>query len=193
MTMSSTERRAALAAQARQEADSLERRGVRMAGNGYSPVLLVKGRLNAEEASGAELLSGADGGALRAALTARGYAPEDFCALACVAGAGDGSGPVAAGETLTTDLFREAVEALDPELVIPLDDDAADLMREAYADALAAIEDFDAAMLAPGLVVTVLGRRAMALDGFEDALADPDRKRRMWRFLKQVSPAGAPY
>ena len=66
-------------------------------------------------------------------------------------------------------------------------------MREAYADALVVIEDFDEAMLKPGLVAHVLGRRVLTLDGFEAALADKAEKQRMWAYLKQLPPAGAPY
>ena len=66
-------------------------------------------------------------------------------------------------------------------------------MREAYADALAIIEDFDTAMLKPGLVAHVLGRRVLALDGFEAALSDKAEKQRMWAYIKQLPPLGAPY
>ena len=90
-------------------------------------------------------------------------------------------------------MFREALEALDPEAVVLLDDTAASLMREAYAEELARIEQFDMAMLAPGLVAHVLGRRVLALDGFEAALADGWAKQRMWAYLKQLPPLGAPY
>ena len=100
---------------------------------------------------------------------------------------------VPAGEPLPTSLFREAVEALDPEAVVLLDDVAADAMREAYADALVQVEDFNAAMLQPGLVVPVLGRRVLALDGFEAALVDAHKKQVAWAYLKQLTPLGAPY
>ena len=90
-------------------------------------------------------------------------------------------------------MFREALEALDPEAVLLLDTAAADLMRETYADALVAIDDFDTAMLKPGLVAHVLGRRVLALDGFEAALGDKREKQRMWAYIKQLGPAGAPY
>ncbi len=83
--------------------------------------------------------------------------------LASVAGTGDGA--VAAGKALTCDLFREALETLDPEAVLLLDNSAADVMRETYADMLVAIDDFDTAMLKPGLVAHVQGRRVLALDG----------------------------
>ena len=195
MAVTSAERKEALAAAAEQELTSLQGRGVRMAGNAFSPIVLVKGVLNAAELAGGDLLAGDDGTALRSALTAIGWAPEDFCALASVAGAGEGGVAlaVAPGGALPPELFREALEALDPEAVVLLDDAAADAMRDAYADALAVIEDFDTAMLRPGLVAHVLGRRVLALDGFETALSDPREKQRMWAYLKQLPPLGAPY
>ena len=194
MAITAAERKEALAAAAEQELGSLQARGVRMAGNAFSPIVLVKGELNEAERSGGELLAGADGTALRSALAAIGWAPEDFCALAAVAGAGEGGAESAAapGEPLPPELFREALEALDPEAVVLLDDAAADVMREAYADALAIIEDFDTAMLKPGLVAHVLGRRVLALDGFEAALSDKAEKQRMWAYIKQLPPLGAP-
>ena len=196
MTVSGSQRKAALAAQAREELDALEARGVWMAGNGYSSVVLVKGELNEGERAGAELLSGRDGDGLRAALSRQGFAPEDFCGLAAVPS--PGSEPTAdaarGGDgVLPVELFREALEALDPEAVILLDTTAIGLMREAYADALAAIEDFDTAMLTPGRIAPVLGRRVLPLDGFEAALGNPEDKRRMWHYLQRLKPAAAPY
>lgn len=195
MAITTQERKEALAAAAEQELKGLEARGVRMAGNAFSPVVLVKGELNDAERSGDPLLSDADGTALRAALGAIGWEPQDLCVLAAVAGSGDEAvaGSLTAGEPLPVDLFREALEALDPEAVILLDDAAADLLRETYADALAIIEDFDTAMLKPGLIAPVLGRRVLALDGFEAALSQPAEKQRMWAYLKQMPPLGAPY
>ena len=209
MSITTAERAAALADQARQEMDALQERGVLMTGNGYAPILLVKGRLNAEEVAGGELMAGADGRALRAALSAIGWAPEDFCGLAAVlvgenaagqpaqaapAQADPATADLPAGTALLPQgLFREAVEALDPEAVVLLDDVAADAMREAYADALAIIEDFDSAMLKPGLVVSVLGRRTLTIDGFEASLSDPRKKQVAWAYLKQLAPLGAPY
>ena len=195
MAVTSAERKEALAAAAERELTSLQGRGVRMVGNAFSPIMLVKGVLNAAELAGGDLLAGDDGTALRSALTAIGWAPEDFCALASVAGAGEeGVVPaVAPGDVLPQEFFREALEALDPEAVVLLDDAAADAMRDAYADALVAIDDFNTAMLKPGLVAHVLGRRVLALDGFEAALSDPHEKQRMWAYLKQLSPLGAPY
>ena len=192
MTVSAADRKKALVEADKQELASLAARGVRIAGNAMSPIVLVKGQLDEAELAGGELLAGADGKALRAALGAIGYAPEDFCALATVAGAGEDA-VTAPGDPLTPELFREALEALDPEAVLVLDEAAADVLREAYADALVVIEDFDTAMLKPGLVAPVLGRRVLVLDGFERALTDKAAKQRMWAFIKQLPPARAPY
>ena len=76
--------------------------------------------------------------------------------------------------------------------VLLLDNNAADAMRETYADMLVAIDDFDTAMLKPGLVAHVQGRRVLALDGFEAALTDKAAKQRMWAYIKQLTPAAAP-
>ena len=195
MAITTQERKEALAAAAEQELDGLTKRGVRMIGNAFSPIVLVKGELNDAERAGGDLLSGADGTALRAALGAIGWQPQDLCVLSSVAGTGEEgvTDGIPLGEPLPVPLFREALEALDPEAVILLDDSAADLMRETYADALSIIDDFDTAMLKPGLVASVLGRRVLALDGFEAALSQPAEKQRMWAFLKQMPPLGAPY
>lgn len=194
-SVSGGERMEALAAAAEQELDSLQSRGVRMVGNAFSPIVLVKGELNDAEKAGGRLLSGADGDALKAALLAMGYEPEDFCGLAAVAGPADdgSSSTVVEGEPLPSDLFREALETLDPEAVVLLDDASVAVMQEAYAEELAGIEDFDTAMLMPGLVAHVLGRRVLALGGFEDALSDARSKQRVWAYLKQLPPEGAPY
>ena len=195
MAVSASDVKEALAVAAEQELESLRARGVRMLGNAFSPVVLVKGELNEAERAGGELLAGADGMALRAALGAIGWQPEDFCALSAVMGIGDAGvvGIDEPGTPLAPSLFREAVEALDPEAIILLDGAATDVMRETYADALAIIEDFDTAMLQPGLVAHVLGRRVLALDGFEAALSIPREKQRMWAYLKQLAPLAAPY
>ena len=131
MPTSQSQKKEAIAQATEQELASLAGRGVRIAGNACSPIVLVKGDLDEAERSGGELAAGPDGAALRKALGAIGYAPEDFCVLASVAGVGDGAAAV--GETLPCELFREALEALDPEAVLLLDNNAADVMRETYA------------------------------------------------------------
>lgn len=176
--------RAAYVGALRAQLEALAARGVWLAGNVFSPVVLVKGLLNAAELAGGELLAGPDGTALRAALERLGYAPEDFCALASCADT---------GEPLAPALLREALELVDPEAVVALDNPAADALRAAYADELAQERDANRAALVPGVVARVLGRRFLALDGFEAALADKAAKQRMWAYLKQVPPEGAPY
>ena len=53
------------------------------------------------------------------------------------------------------------------------------------------IEQFEVAMLQPGLVAHVLGRRVLALGGFEAALGDAGAsKQRVWAYLKQLPPLG---
>lgn len=194
MAISSRDLTNALVDALKQELDGLVQRGVRMTGNATSSIVLVKGELNQEELAGGDLLAGNDGAALRAALTRLGWPPEDVCCLAAVAGKGETGHAVAdTGELLPVEVFREALEALDPEAVVLLDNTAAHAMREAYGDALAQIEQFDEAMLKPGLVAHVLGRRVLALDGFEASLASPREKQRMWAYLKQLPPLGAPY
>ena len=158
MSTSQSQKKEAIAQATEQELASLADRGVRIAGNACSPIVLVKGDLDEAECSGGELAAGADGAAL----------------------------------ALTCDLFREALETLDPEAVLLLDNSAADVMRETYADMLVAIDDFDTAMLKPGLVAHVQGRRVLALDGFEAALTDKAAKQRMWAYIKQLTPAAAP-
>lgn len=176
--------RAAYAGALRAQWEALADRGVWAAGNVCSPVVLVKGQLNQAELAGGDLLAAPDGTALRAALSRLGYAPEDFCALASCDDA---------GTPLPAELLREALELVDAEAVVALDPAAADGLRAAYADELAAIPDPNCAALLPGVVARVLGRRLLALDGFEAALADPAAKQRAWAYLKQLPPEGAPY
>lgn len=176
-------RRKAYIDKASAELAELSSAGCVMAGNAFSQILLVKGALTKTDRSKG-LLSGRDGVALRAALTALGYAPEDWVALAVV---DDG------GQLLDATLFRQAVATLDPSTMVALDEIAANLVRDAYAEDLVSLTSLSEAMLDPGLVVPVAGMRAMALDGFEDALDDPRRKQFMWACLKRLPPLGEPY
>lgn len=178
------ERRDRYVAKAKAEIDALVARGMVMAGNAFSQVLLLKGEPNEVERAGGALLGGADGAALHAALRALGYAPEDWIALASW---DEG------GRQLEAAPLREALCVLDPATVVACDDAAASVLREAYADDLASLERFEEAMLADGEVAQVAGMRMMALGGFEAALADAHEKQVMWRRLKQLPPLGEPY
>lgn len=185
------EMREAYLAKAHYEIAGLVERGVVMSGNAFSSVLFVKGAFDSPATSDADksaakqpLLSGADGRALRSALQALGYAPEDWVALSAVR---------ADGKPLTSALFREAVAALDPETLVLLDEPAAELARETYAAELAELPDFNDAMLNPGTLITLLGMRILALGGFAAALADKRQKQIMWHYLKSIPPLGEPY
>lgn len=184
MGPSREERRKRYVAKARVELEDLAARGVQMGGNAFSSILLVKGEPSDDERVGGRLLAGDDGSALRAALQALGYAPEDWAALATW----DED-----GNRLGADLLREAVCALDPATLVACDEAATQLVREAYADDLASLESFEEAMLADGVVAQVAGMRMLSLGGFAAALADRQQKQVMWRRLKQLPPLGEPY
>ena len=185
MQTSREQKREAYRAKAEAELAALVERGVCTCGHAFSSVVLVKGEPSPEELAGtAELLSGADGVALRAALSTLGYAPEDWVGLASVD---------ATGAPLEPALVREALVVLDPATVVLCDGAAAEAFRQAYADELAGLSSFEEAMLAEGVVAHVLGMRVLALGGFEAALADDLRKRTMWVRLKQIPPLGEPY
>ncbi len=185
MPTTADDRREACVEKTTAELDGLAQRGVRAGGNAFSPILVCKGELTAEEAGGAELFSGADGAALKASLKALGYAPEHWAwLLTCDE---TGAAPLAPA------LFREAVCALDPATLVCCDDAAAAAVREAYADDLTIIEDFNEAMLEPGYVVPVCGIRMLNLGGFAAALTDPRAKQQMWARLKRVAPLAEPY
>ncbi len=184
MGLGRLQRRACYVDKARAELEGLAGQGVIMAGNAFSSVLLLKGEPSAAERAGAPLLSGEDGSALRAALRALGYAPEDWAGLATW---------VDEGEPLSPALLRETVCALDPATIVACDGGAAALVREAYADELASLERFEEAMLGDGTVAQVAGMRLLSLGGFAAALRDADEKQVMWRRLKQLPPLGEPY
>lgn len=177
-------RRDRLVAKMNAEVSELERRGLRLAGNAFSPVLLLKGRPNAQELAGEAVCSQRDGVALRAALTALGYAPEDWCALLATDPAGH---PVA------VDDLRLAIAAFAPTTIVCCDEEAASSFREAYADELAELPDLNCAMLVPGVVSRVLGMRVLNLGGFEASLDDARQKQVMWAYLKRIPALGEPY
>lgn len=184
MGLSRDMRRERYVAKTRAELEGLAARGVIMTGNAFSSVLLLKGQPTDDERAGSAPFRGDDGAALRAALQALGYAPEDWAGMATWTGT-DG--------VLESPLLREGVCALDPATLIVCDEPAANLVREAYAQDLASLESFEEAMLVEGVVIHVAGMRVLNLGGFADALADKQQKQLMWRRLKQIPPLGEPY
>lgn len=191
---------------AKAELGDLAEAGVVMAGNAFSQALLLKGEPEDAPAtrqgvpatgqdapaagSGAsaqatpKLLAGPDGDALRAALKALGYAPEDWVGL---------STNDADGFPLVPGTLRLAITTLDPATVIALDDAAAAALREAYADELVDLAALEAATLMPGVLARILGMRVMNLGGFEESLSDPKAKQLAWARLKLLTPLGEPY
>ena len=159
----------------RSEMELLAGAGISMAGSAFGTVLLVKGEPGEAERSGARLLSGADGAALRAALSRLGYADDDWGAVSTYR-----VPDFSAADALDV---ATAVEAFDPELVIALDPTAASQLAAAWSLARGLYE---------GAVERVMGRRVLALGGFEAALADPAAKQLMWSRLKLVAPLPAP-
>lgn len=191
MTSEREEIREAYLAKAHYEINGLVDHGVVMSGNAFSSVLLVKGDPEKPQETEPDktsephlLLSGADGKALRSALQALGYAPEDWVALSTIH---------ADGSTLESALLRETITTLDPETMVLLDESAAASIRDAYAVELADLPDFNDAMLQPGTLITLLGMRVLALGGFADALGDSHQKQIMWHYLKSIPPLGEPY
>lgn len=160
----------------------LSEQGVYMSGNSAAQVLFVKGSLN--EADQVSLFSGQDGKALRAALDRLGYAPQAWAGLATYA---------RTGQVLSPDLLRQAIASFDPETIIVCDPQARDVVCESYADELASLEKLEAAMLDAGVVAYLLGIRIMNLGNFEAALAQEDKKREVWQYLKQLAPLGEPF
>ena len=184
MSESRVARRNRYMEKARYEIGQMVNQGMRLSGNAFSTLLLLKGEANEAERAGANVCSGSDGKALRAAFASLGYAPEDWCALLTL---------TSDGQLLAPEDLRTAVCTLGPLTVLLCDEMATTLFREAFANELAELPDLNAAMLVPGMVSRVLGMRVMNLGGFEAALADQHQKQVMWARLKQLPPPGEPY
>lgn len=139
-------------------------------------VAVVKGLPGPAEASGGGAVSGADGDAVVKALAALGYAEGDVFFTLSRQQPGDDDARVATR-------LRAQIEAVDPSVILALDDVAA-------ADAAAA---FGIDRPAWGREVRVLGRRLVAVNGLEASLADPARKRKVWEQLKAARIPGPVY
>lgn len=139
-------------------------------------VAAVKGLPGPAEASGGAAISGADGIALLKALEALGY-PADAVFLTL-------SRPEPGlDRERASDRLRLQLESVDPNVIIALDAEAAADIAEA----------FGCATPIPGTPLRVLGRRIVAVGGFEAALADPKGKQRVWAQLKAAKPEGPTY
>ena len=145
-------------------------------GDVLAPVMVVKGMPGPAEAAGGEALSGADGDAVAKALTALGWREgQVFFTL---------SRPdIALDEGSCASRLRHQIEAVDPRVVLALDEVAtADVARSLQLEVLSA-----------GASVLVDGRRVVALTEFEAALGDEKRKRAAWGSLRSARADGPLY
>lgn len=160
-------------------ADALAPGSDRVAPRGalLAEVAAVKGLPGPAEASGGAAMSGADGEALLKALEALGYALGSV--FFTLSRPEPGVSPERASDRL-----RLQLEAVDPRVIIALDAEAAADVAEA----------FGCEQPRPGAsAVRVLGRRLVAVSGFEAALANPKAKQRVWAELKAAKPEGPAY
>ncbi len=140
---------------------------MRVAAYGSAPaeVLLLKGEAGAADLPAGRVLAGEDAEAARKALSALGWDAPVFAV--CTR---QPDGP------LSPDSIRLMVEAVDPDLVVALDDGAAVDLAQALG----------LAGLGFGNPVRVAGRVILAVDGLEASLSDEQRKRRVWSQLKSI-------
>jgi hypothetical protein len=144
-------------------------------GNPLARVLVLKGLPGPAEAAGGASVSGADGHAIVKALVALGYLDDDAFFVLTRPEPGISSVQRVAR-------VRGIVEAIDPVVAIALDAEAA--------------EDLSVALdrkITPGTPAEVLGRRFVAVDGFEVSLGSGARKRVVWRQLQAAAPPGPVY
>lgn len=150
---------------------------VAWAGSTAASIVLVKGRPGPAEAAGGAACSGPDGEALLAAVEALGYEAEQaFFTLSRATG---DSAPDAERRAAR---LRLQIEAVDPTVVVALD--------QAAAEDLAAA--FGVAELVPGQQLRAHGRRVAAVSDFEASLANEDKKRAVWVQLKAVAVPDGP-
>ncbi len=132
-------------------------------------VALVKGLPGPAEAAGGAALSGPDGTASESALARLGFDPTAaFRILSRPEPELEGAARVAR--------LRRALEAVDPAVVIALDKEAAEDVRDAFC-----LE-----RLAFGKPTRAMGRTIVALDGLEASLGDQNRKMRVWKQLQSI-------
>ncbi len=140
-------------------------------------VAVIKSVPGPAEAAGGEALSGADGDAAIKAIGALGH-PSDQVFFALSRPASDAADKQVAAR------LRQMIEAVDPPLVIALDEQAA-------SDLALALQIPGG--LPAGRVVRHGGRRYVACDGLEASLGDPVAKRRVWRQLSVAGPEDPVY
>jgi hypothetical protein len=166
----------AYAAKARAElrdADALLGAKPAVAGRGdpVAEVVIVKGVPDDTERASRSVLSGADGRAAEKAITALGFDPQRTWATC--------SRPACADNESYARRLEMIVEAVDPRLVVALDDEAAADLAAAYR--LAALK--------PGEPSVVRGRVLGSVGGLAASLADPTEKGRVWGRFQSIAAA----
>lgn len=139
------------------------------AGEVLASVVLVKGVPDAADRAARRALAGPDGEAAGKALEALGFAAGDAWAVC--------SRPVDAPAPARARRLALIVEAVDPKLVVALDDDAAEDIAAA----------FGLKALPAGQPMTARGRTLGGVGGLAASLDDPAAKARVWRRFKAVA------
>jgi hypothetical protein len=139
-------------------------------------IAVVKGRRGPAENAGGAAMSGADGEKMSLALEALGHDVSSVYYTLSRSEPGLGAAERAAR-------LKALIEAVDPELVVATDPEAAEDLACA----------FGVEALAVGAVTRVSGRRFVALSGFEDSLVSDEAKRPVWEQLKAAAPRPAVY
>jgi hypothetical protein len=145
--------------------------GVASAGDPLGAVVLAKGLPEAADRTARRVLAGPDGDAARKALEALGIDPHAVWAVC--------TRPAEAEPAARARRLELVVEAVDPRLVIALDDEAAEDLAVA----------FGLKTLAPGRSVSVRGRTLGAVGGLSASLADAGAKAKVWERLKTLAKA----
>lgn len=137
-------------------------------------VVLVKGLPGPAEVAGGAALSGPDGEAADKALIALGWPEGSWFATVSRPEPDADAGSIASR-------LRLQLEAVDPLVIVALDDVAADDVAAAF--------DLPQPP-APGRPALFRGRRFVAVRDFEHSLGDPQGKRAAWRQLQDAAPPG---
>lgn len=144
------------------------------AGDPLGAVVLAKGLPEAADRKARRVLAGPDGEAAGKALEALGLDPHAVWAVC--------TRPAQADRSAYARRLELVVEAVDPRLVVALDDEAAEDLASA----------FGLKALAPGRPVSVRGRTLGAVGGLSASLADGKAKAKVWERLKALAKAAGP-
>jgi hypothetical protein len=159
-------------------ADALVPGSSAIAGDGslFASVVLLKGEPGEEDRAAGRALAGPDGEAADKVLAALRLDPARAWRM-CTRVAGAGGAGSAADAEARARRVELAVEAVDPDLAIALDPEAAEDLARAYR----------LPRLAPGKPVQARGRTLGAVSGLAASLGDERAKARVWAELQAVA------